>query len=638
MTSLARIHLLASLLAASGMAQQPAVPPTPFTLHAPSAKAATLTVDLTTPGGLLTCAVSYRDQVVIRPSRLGLVLEGAPRLDSQFRIVRQTRSTFDHSWKPAYGERAEFPDRYHGLEIELQEEIAPRRRLIVEFRVYDEGVAFRYRLPAQQPTLASSVIGEEATEFRLEEGVFGWFAPRAQTLYQRLPITAIPQAAERPFLMELPNGLWAAIAEAGVEDYSSMFLTQARGEKHSLAARLQGPVQVRSTPFATPWRVILMGQTPGELLEHNYLLQNLSPPSRLKSTTWIRPGKVLREVTLSTRGGREAVDFAVENGLQYIEYDAGWYGHEYDEESDATTVSVDPRRLRPEAEYQGLDLQEVIRYARSHNVGVLLYINRRAMERQLDQLLPLFSRWGVAGLKYGFVNVHTQPWTRWLYDAVRKAADHQMILDIHDEFRPTGMSRTYPNLLTQEGILGNEGFPDAAHSTILPFTRMLAGSGDYTYCWLDPRLKNTWTHQMALSVILYSPLQFVYWYDRPVAFPAERSAGMEWFRTLPTVWDDTRVMRESRPGEFAAMARRNGANWHLGAVTNDRPRQVRIPLDMLDANRAYTATLYTDGPGGVRDIQSEQRTVRRGDVLQFSLASRGGAAAMIVPVSATAGN
>ncbi|MCX6631272.1 MAG: glycoside hydrolase family 97 N-terminal domain-containing protein [Candidatus Solibacter sp.] len=611
-----KLPLLAVCFAA-GLAAQPLV------LSSPSGKVA---VAVEVSGGRAVYSVSFQGREAIRPSALGLGLEGAARLDSNFRLVRSTRSEARDSWKPPYGERAEFPDRYNALTVELREEIPPRRTLAIEFRAYDEGAAFRYRVPGQ-PGVSSFAIGDELTEFRLAKGAFGWETPIAQDVYRRVAIDQMTRASERPFLLELPGGIWAAIAEAGVEDYPSMFLTSLRAERHSLGAKLMGTAHVLA-PFTSPWRVILLGDRPGDLLEHNYLLQNLSPVSRLKSTDWIRPGKVLREVTLSTKGGREAVDFAVRNGLQYIEYDAGWYGLEYAEESDATHVNIDPQRLNKDTAYQGLDLRQVIDYAKSKNVGVILYVNRRALERQLDAILPLFESWGVAGVKYGFVNVHTQPWTRWLYDAVGKAAAHRLILDIHDEFRPTGMSRTYPNLLTQEGILGNEGLPDATHSTILPFTRMLAGAADYTYCWLDPRLKNSWGHQMALSVLLYSPLQFVYWYDRPVAFTQE-SVGMEWFRNLPTVWDDTKVI-DGRPGEFAAIARRKGSNWYLGAVTNEEARDAKLPLDMLEANRQYTATIFADGDGS-RDIRKASKAVRRGDVLELALKSRGGAAVVLSP-------
>jgi alpha-glucosidase len=595
----------------------------PLVLSSPSGNTS-VTVDAT--AGRTVYSVTFGGHAVIRPSALGLGLEGAARLDSDFQVVRSSRGETREYWKPPFGERNEFPDRCNSLTVELRERIAPGRMLVVEFRAYDEGVAFRYQVPAQAG-LTSFVIGDEATEFRLPKGAVGWESPRAQTPYQRVAIEEMTRASERPFLVELPGGLWAAIAEAAVESSSAMFVANLAAERHSLGARLMGPVEAQ-TPYTSPWRLVLLGEKPGDLLEHNYLLQNLSPASRVTSTEWIRPGKVLREVTLSTRGGREAVDFAVRHGLQYIEYDAGWYGPEGEDVSDARRVSIDPKRLRPEPEYQGLDLPTVIAYARSKGIGVWLYLNRRAIERQLDEVLPLFRTWGVAGVKYGFVNVHTQAWTRWLYAAVAKAAHHRLMVDIHDEFRPTGMSRTYPNLLTQEGIRGNEEFPDATQGTILPFTRMLAGAGDHTFCWLDPRLKNTWAYQLAHAVVIYSPLQFLYWYDRPAAFTGE-SAGMEWFARLPTVWDDTKVLA-GYPGEFVAIARRKGEQWFVGVITNNEGREVRLPLEMLAPGRRYVADLYVDGEG-LRDIRKEQRRVGRGDLLEVTLQPRGGAALVLTP-------
>jgi alpha-glucosidase len=591
---------------------------TPVVLKSPSGS---LAVTLSFSGSRLVYSVSFHGREVIHPSALGLRLEGAPRLDSNFRLTKATRMERRDSWKPLYGERAEFPDHFDAIEIELREDIPPGRTLGIEFRAYEEGVAFRYRVPEQRGVL-SLVIGDELTEFRLPVGAHGWETQTAQGVYRRVLIEEMLGASERPLLLELPGGPWMAIAEAAVEDYPSMFLISLHAEHHSLGGKLMAPAHCR-TPFESPWRVVLIAERPGELLEHNYLLQNLSPASRLGATDWIRPGKVLRETTLSTRGGREAVDFAAHQNIQYIAYDAGWYGDEADEGSDATKVSVDPQRLNSDPAYQGLDLWQVINHGKSKGIGVILYVNRQALERQLDSILPLYAEWGVAGIKYGFVNVHTQPWTRWLYDAVRKAAVHNLILDIHDEFRPTGMSRTYPNLLTQEGIRGNEEFPDATHNTVLPFTRMLAGAADYTFCWLDPRLKNTWGHQMALAVVLYSPLQFVYWYDRPVSFTAE-SPGMEWFRDLPTVWDDTKVL-DGSPGEFAAVARRKGTNWFLGVANSDSGRETKLALEMLEPGRKYAASIFADGDGP-RDVRRTQKSFRRGDVLELTLHPRGGAA------------
>jgi alpha-glucosidase len=620
-------HLLPAVVCWAALAVGADGAAAPLVVESPSG-IAVVTVDVSS--GRLVYAVSFGGREVIRQSALGLGLEGAPRLDAGLALVRHTREAVRTAWRPPYGERSEYPDRYNVLTVELRETLPPGRTLLVAFRAYDEGVALRYEVP-EQPGLAAFVIGDEATEFKLPAGAYGWETAHAQAIHRRVAIAEMRAPSERPFLVEIPGGPWAAIAEAAVEASSSMFVAKSARDADTVVSRLMGPVSAR-TPYRSPWRVILLGNAPGDLLERNYLLQNLSPASRLANADWIRPGKILRDTTLSTRGGREAVDYAASHGLQYIEYDAGWYGDEFDDASDAARVSIDPRRLRPEPEYQGLDLPAVIQYARSKGIGVWLYVNRRALERQIDTLLPLFRSWGAVGVKYGFVNVNTQPWTEWLWSAVRKAADHHLMVDIHDEFRPTGMSRTYPNLLTQEGIRGNEEFPDATQGTILPFTRMLAGAGDHTFCWLDARLKNTWGYQLAHALVIYSPLQFLYWYDRAAALAADAaSPGMEWFARLPTVWDETRVLG-GRPGEFVAVARRKGNQWFVGAITNDAPRDLRVHLDFLAPATTYDADLYVDGHG-TRDVRKQHRLASGGDVLELSLQARGGAAIALTPAS-----
>lgn len=553
--------------------------------------------------------VQYGGQPLILESAIGLVLDGAAALGPSLRVGTATHTTHSSEWKPVYGERALIPDRYEEAVVELQETIPPRRSLQLIVRAYDEGLAFRYRLPA------ATAIENEATEFTLPPGTLAWETHGAQARYAKVPVDDLKPNAERPLTLEYANGVYAAIAEAALSDYSAMRLSHPAKRPGVITVSLAGSARAAETP----WRVILVGQKPGDLLEHNYLLLNLCPPSRIADTSWIRPGKVLREVTLSTKGASEAVDFAVRRGLSYIEFDAGWYGLEYSDESDASRVQVDPLRLRKEPEYQGLDLPAAIAYAKSRKIGVLLYVNRRALERQLDQILPLYEKWGVSGVKYGFVNTGSQGWTRWLYDAVAKAAEHHLMVDIHDEFRPTGMSRTWPNLLTQEGIRGNEEFPDATHNTVMPFTRYLAGAADYTICWSTPRLKNTAAHQMALSILYHSPLQFMYWYDRPSDVD-ETNPALTLFDHLPTVWDETRVL-EGRPGEAVIIARRSGQRWFVGGITNDQARTVKVPLSFL--TKAATATVYTDGPTQ-REVKVERRSVSARDSLELKLAASGG--------------
>jgi alpha-glucosidase len=372
------------------------------------------------------------------------------------------------------------------------------------------------------------------------------------------------------------------------------------------------------------------------LLEHNDIFLNLNEPCAIAETGWIRPGKVMREVTLSTAGGEACVDFCARHGIRYIEFDAGWYGYEYTTASDASRVDVDPRRNPA----KDLDLQRIIAYGKKRNVGVILYVNHRALEQQIDEILPVYERWGVVGLKFGFMHVGSDRWTHWLHEAVKKAAQHHLMVDIHDEYRPTGFSRTYPNLLTQEGVYGNECMPDANHNATLPFTRFIAGAADYTICYYHQSaikkvagIKTTSAHQMALSVIFYSPLQFVFWYDRPSDYQGEPE--VEFFDHLPTVWDTTRVLI-GEIGRCAAIARRSGATWFVGAITNNDERTLTLPLNFLKPGTRYLAHIYADGGEDIltrTHVKIDRFIVDATTIMTSNLKPSGGLALEILPAT-----
>ena len=443
-----------------------------------------------------------------------------------------------------------------------------------------------------------------------------------------MPLSKLKGNCERPLTIEINNGLFVSVAEARLVDYARMRLSPDKGRPYTLVSSLGSQVKV-GTPYTTPWRVLLLGDSPGQLLERNYLILNLNEPCAIDDVSWIKPGKVIREVTLTTKGGKACVDFAVEHNLQYVEFDAGWYGHEYSDQSDATTISVDPKRSKGP-----LDLHAVLDYAKEHGVGIILYVNRRALERQLDDILPLYESWGVKGVKYGFVQVGSQQWTNWLHEAVRKAAKHHLMVDVHDEYRPTGYSRTYPNLMTQEGIRGNECMPTADENLILPFTRMLAGAGDYTICYYNNRIKTTHAHQLGASVVFYSPWQFLFWYDRPSYFQGEPE--IEFFDHLPTVWDDTRVIH-GKIGEYITIARKSGDEWYVGSMNGLNHLKLKIPLDFLEKDKQYLAHIYSDaGPddGTRTHVQINRYLVDSSVLLNADMPPSGGQAIRIVPATA----
>ena len=284
-------------------------------------------------------------------------------------------------------------------------------------------------------------LEDEKSVFEFPGNETAWVSSFAQSPIIKTTINEIKELVERPLTVKLNDQIFVALGEAALVNYARMKF--AKSGNNSLVTRLFERV-TGTDSLISPWRYVLVGKSPADLLEKNYLILNLNAPNQIRNTDWIVPGKVLREATLTTTGAFNCIDFAASNGIRYICFDAGWYGKEDSDTSDATRVSVDPARSKGP-----LDLKKVIAYGNRKNVGVILYVNRRALERQLDTLLPLYHSWGIKGLKFGFVQVGSQKWTNWLHEAIRKAAKYQMLVDVHDEYRPTGYSRTYPNLLTQ---------------------------------------------------------------------------------------------------------------------------------------------------------------------------------------------
>ena len=577
-------------------------------------------------------SITYQGKAVLAPSRLGLELkEGA--LNAGLRIAGQSTTQRDSTWKPVCGERATIRDHYNELVLDLQRGAAPLA-LRLTFRAYNEGIAFCYTVP-EQKSFKDFTITAENTSFSFFGDQTTWAVYRAQANYDgsQTLLSKVRPGAERPLTVRIADDLYASISEARLVDYARMKLRPVKGQPHTLEAYLDAEGNkyghvTGTTPFTSPWRVVMVAESPGKLLEQNYLIMNLNDPCAVADTLWIKPGKVIREATLSTVGGKACVDFCVERGLQYIEFDAGWYGPENDPKSDARDVHLDPKR-NPDP--HALDLHAVIEYANSKSIGVILYVNHLALERQIDEIFPLYEKWGVKGVKVGFVNVGSQHWTSWLHEAIRKAAQHHLMVDIHDEFRNMGYQRTYPNLMTVEGICGNEEFPTAVHNATLPFTRFLTGPADYTFCWYAGKLKRSHAHQLAISTNFFSPWQFLYWYDRPSMYTGD--PALDYWKELPTTWDDTRVLAGDI-GRSVCVARRKGDAWYLGAIS-PAGKRLEIPLSFLDPKEKYSSTIYTDthpdDPKN-KEVRIETRAVDAAVVLHMDISPNGGEAVRIVPL------
>lgn len=528
--------------------------------------------------------------------------------------------TVNHQWTPLYGERSTVSDNYNSATLHLSKKNATRYRLDIEARAYNEGVAFRYFFPEHPAAIFHKVVGD-LTDYSIPDGTIAWSQQWAQATVDRSPVDSIKHEVERALTLEYPGGYWGALLDADVDDWCLTRYAVRPGHPGTLRSVMYSPVDL-VTYAASPWKIIMGADTPGGLLEHNDIVLNLNPPCAIADPSWVKPGKIMRETTLTNEGARATIDFCAAHNIPYMLFDWKWYEPCTSHDGDATHV------------IDRLDMPGIVAYGRERGVGVWLYVNQHALMKQQRELFPLLRDWGIVGVKSGFVQYASHRWATWLHDMVRLAADNNLMMNIHDEFRPSGFSRTYPNLLTQEGIHGNEEWPDARHDTTLPFTRMINGAADYTICYYDPRLKNTHGHQLAASLVYYSPLMTLFWYDTP-----SRSKGepeLEWFDNLVTTFDDTRVL-SGYPGDHITMARRRGNDWWVGAMNGNDAAKREVSLSFLNPGERYLARIYSDDPTvkTATHVRCRYLVVTANDTLNFNLMARGGAAIHLSPLSTT---
>ncbi len=580
--------------------------------------------------------LNFKGKTVVLESELGIKIDNQT-FESALAIPKDTckiwgenliftgvnQTSFDQTWKPVYGEQDSIRNHYNEMILSFKKGSDEKSKIIdgynksksyylnVIVRVYNEGVAFRYNFPEPGNGLFLHITSEQ-TRFIMPDSTMAYYETWAQGPYSLLPLKNWKEQSERPLTMKLKNGFTVALTEAEMTDFARMKFSLNYLKPNALQTVLYGSVDV-IPPYSTPWRVIMAGEKDIDLIANKNIILNLNPENRLKDVSWIKPGKVMRVAKLTQQDAKTYVDFAAEHGLQYIHLDAGWYGQEMKMNSSALTVF----------ETKDFNIPELTAYAASKGIGVWLYVNQRALSQQLDSILPLYRQWGIKGIKFGFVQVGNQYWTKWLHDAVKKCAEYGLMVDIHDEYRPTGFSRTYPNLMTQEGIRGNEEMPDADHNCLLPFTRFLAGPADYTICFYNNRIKTTHAHQLALSVVYYSPIQFLYWYDQPSAYQGEPE--IEFFDKVKTVWDETKILN-GKIGEYITVARRSGNEWFVGAITNTQARKITIPTTFLQKGKKYQVKIFQDDDNGKTKTKVSVITkkIKGGEVISFDLKPNGG--------------
>ena len=643
------------------------------------------------PGGILSVTVRVSGegrpeysvfrggQPLINWSRLGFILANQPKLERNFELTGAAQKVFDDTWEQPWGERRYVRNHCTELRVTLQEKTGTRRSLAVVFRLFDDGVGFRYEFP-EQAALPQVDIIDELTEFDVAEAATAWWIPggewnRYEYLYHKTPLNELAQA-HTPLTLKTASGVHIAIHEAALVDYSGMWLRRVAGQrlKAVLSPSSTGPKVRRKAPFNTPWRTLQIASTAAGLYMSDLIL-NLNEPNKLGDVSWVKPfkyvgiwwGMHLGTHTWSsgpkhgatTAETRRYIDFAARHGFRGVlveGWNQGWDGDWFASGQDFSFIEP----------YPDFDLVALAAYAKQKGVHLVGHHetagNIAVYEKQLGAALDLYAKLGIDSVKTGYVadaggvqalgedgRIHFewhdgQVQSRHHLRVVTEAARRRIAVNPHEPIKDTGLRRTYPNWVAREGARGMEynawGDPPnpPEHEANLVFTRMLAGPMDFTPGVLSltgaagKRIQSTVAKQLALYVVLYSPIQMAA--DLPENY-AKYPKPFQFIKDVPVDWSDTRVLN-GEVGDYVTIARkdRHSDDWYLGAITDEEPRVLRASLDFLDEGRKYYATIYRDGRNAGFDadghsLDIETRPVSRYDTLQLKLAPGGGQAIRI---------
>ncbi|MES3020230.1 MAG: glycoside hydrolase family 97 protein [Pseudomonadota bacterium] len=620
-----------------------------------------------TPEGIASYALDYRGKPLIAPSLLSLKLDLPGFGSKSFKLLsasgaREVRETYT----PLMGKFASVPVHYREMTLSYEDLALAGRKVDVVVRLYDQGAALRYVIHGR--TGERIAVKKEVTTFGFARDHDCWGYNQGQWVgghegeYDPVKASRLRDAAlyVLPLVCKTGDGQTSfALAESDVRGYPASFVSGR--DNGSLGAELKHATRHDTAPgvrqsgtiaqitlpeggFKTPWRVVMVGDTPGALVE-SQLVQMLATPTSLKDTSWIKPGKVAwdwwngSQVAIAEPGMNSAtykafVDFAAEMGLPYIMVDEGW--------SMGSSTEANPKADATRSK-ASMDMPAIVAYARQKGVGVWVWLQWQQLERQLEPALARYREWGIKGIKVDFMSRTDQEMMAYYERLVSRAAANRLMVDLHSSVPSNGLERTWPNLLTQEAVMGAEfnkwsARITATHNVTVPFTRMILGPMDYTpgafrhvsaadfpsrMTWNNPVVKTTRGHTLGMYVVYDSPLQMVS--DSPPSYKKADGSwedGADFIRMVPTTWDETRVL-QGDIGQFIVTARRKGGDWYLGAMGNEQARELRVPLDFLGAG-GYEARSWQDG-AAMNTLVTGSSRARRGDTLTLKLAPSGGA-------------
>ncbi len=642
-------------------------------------------------------SVSKDGKTIIDTSFLGFEFKSVPSMSDGFELSSLEHNAFKENWKPLWGEKEEVVNEYNELVVNLIQPDELKRKVIVRFRLFNDGIGFRYEFP-RQPNLDKFVIMNELTQFKLTADHKAWWIPGdhdsyeykyttskvseidiSKTEYAERPdrFVSHPKSVNTPITMQSDDGLYLAFHEANLTDYAGMTLivTENLTFEADLVPWANGDRVRAEAPFTTPWRTIIIADDIDELYNSNLVL-NLNEPNKLKDVSWIEPMKYIgvwwemhigksqwAKVDIegswagsglphgaTTENTKRYIDFAAERGIKGIlveGWNAGWEYWGAD-----TTGFFD--FVTP---YNDFDINYLVNYAKEKGVELVGHHETSGdvinYDERLEDAFKFYNELGIRSVKTGYAGQirpkgerhHGQFNVRHYRRVVETAAKYNVMVNAHEPIKDTGIRRTYPNMLTREGVRGMEfnawsdGNPPE-HTTIIPFTRGLAGPIDYTPGIFDlkfekyrqpNRVHTTLAKQLALYVVLYSPLNMAA--DMPENYIG--NPAFEFIERVPVNWDETIVV-DGEIGDYTTFARRNGSNWFLGSITDEAPRNKKISLSFLDDNKTYIARIFRDGDDIDYDtnptsVAIEEIKVTNTSALDIKLAKSGGVAIIFTP-------